>query len=274
MAVRVEILTIGTELVTGLVVNTNGAWLARRVTAVGGHVTRIVTVRDDEGEIAGALRDALSRAEVVITTGGLGPTPDDMTMACVAKALGRRLVLNEEALEMVRRTYAILYEEGVVKSPEMTPEREKMAMLPEGAEPLPNPVGAAPGAAIEHEGRFVFCLPGVPREMERMYEESVEPRLRRLTGASLSVTATIKLHCTDESSIAGVIREASRAFPWAYIKSHPGRLAREGGIHVTVTVFAGDAETLSTRLEEVERFLKERFKNMGIRVISSDENHQ
>ena len=147
--VVVEIVAVGNELLLGDVLDTNSQWLCRRFTGLGARVQRVTMVGDDEAIIAGVVRGALERgARLVVTTGGLGPTEDDLTLRAVAAALGRPLVEHPGAREMVARTYAELARRGHVASAEMTPARLKMARLPEGAEPLANGVGAAPGALV------------------------------------------------------------------------------------------------------------------------------
>jgi nicotinamide-nucleotide amidase len=139
------ILSVGNELLIGRVVNTNAAWLASKLTHLGYSVRRVVVVPDEEGDIAEVFREALGRADVVISTGGLGPTPDDITNLAFCKALGVEPVVNQEALRMVKEKYE-------VRGYPLTREREKMAMMPPGAKPLPNPAGTAPGILYEHGG--------------------------------------------------------------------------------------------------------------------------
>ena len=171
-----EILSIGNELLMGKILNTNARWLARRCTSLGLEVRRITVVGDDEKEICSAVKEALSRRpRFIITTGGLGPTLDDKTIESIAKCLDLELKVDEEALSMVREAYKRLVEEGRLDSSELTPQRVKMARMPEGARPLPNPVGTAPGMLLEVDGTTIISLPGVPAEMEAIFEESVLP---------------------------------------------------------------------------------------------------
>jgi len=158
---RIEILTVGREILTGRTLDSNSHWIAGRVTEIGGEVKRIVCVDDDLDDISGAVSLAMGRGtKVLITTGGLGPTTDDMTAEGVAKAMGVTLEINEEALEFVREKYRVLYERGFVDSPEMTGAREKMAALPTGALWVLNSVGAAPGIWVESGGMTVFSVRG------------------------------------------------------------------------------------------------------------------
>lgn len=208
------ILSVGNELLIGRTVNTNAAWLGKRLTFLGFKVDRVVVVPDDVDEIAGEVSRAVSKAYLVVTTGGLGSTYDDVTLEGVAKGLGRNLVLNSRALEMVRSFYS-------ARGLELTSDRVKMAMLPEGAEPLRNPVGAAPGALLRVGGSLVASLPGVPREMESMFTESLEPVLRDVVGGVFVVECGFTVYGVPESSLAPYIREAAFKVPRSYVKSHP-----------------------------------------------------
>lgn len=150
----------------------------------------------------------------MITTGGLGPTYDDVTLEGVARALGRGLKLHPRALEMVRSFYS---RRGLG----LTEDRVKMAMLPEGAEPLDNPVGAAPGAVVEARGTLVASLPGVPREMEAMFDRSLRPLLEGIAPPGAVVECGLTVRGVPESSLAPYIKRASRVSRMVYVKSHP-----------------------------------------------------
>ncbi len=166
----VALLAIGTELSRGELVNTNSSWLARRLIALGLEPTEHVIVPDELDRVVQTLRDLSARHAFVVSTGGLGPTTDDLTALAVARAIDRPLALHESALEAIRRRFALL-------GRPMGPSNEKQAMLPETAVMLPNSDGTAPGFAVDLGSARCFFLPGVPREMERMFEEQVEPAL-------------------------------------------------------------------------------------------------
>ncbi|MCK4474444.1 competence damage-inducible protein A, partial [Candidatus Bathyarchaeota archaeon] len=141
-----EIICVGNELLIGKTLNTNAHWLAKRITSLGSSVKRITVVGDEVNEIAKAVREALQRKpRFIITVGGLGPTFDDKTLEGVAEALKGELEVDEKALEMVKEKYETYFREGRMERAELTPPRVKMARLPKGAKPLPNPVGTAPG---------------------------------------------------------------------------------------------------------------------------------
>ncbi len=208
------IINIGTELTIGRIVNTNGAWLARELTLRGIEVRRIIVIPDIEEEVISVIRDAVRSATIVITTGGLGPTPDDRTLEFIAKALNRPLELNPQALEMVSEKYSRV---GL----DITDVRRKMALMPKGSRPIPNPVGSAPGAHIVVDGVHIFALPGVPSEMKAMFESYVVKVISSLVPETCVVEKGMTLTGYPESEIAPLIKILSKKYPRAYIKSHP-----------------------------------------------------
>ncbi len=246
------ILSIGNELLIGRVVNTNAAWLARRLTVLGYRVMRIVAVPDVPEEIAEVVRASLGRGvRALISTGGLGPTPDDITAEALALALGRRLRLDVEAYEMVRSKYS---EGGYA----MTPEREKMAWLPEGSRPLPNPIGTAPGIFVEVGETLLFALPGVPREMEAMYEGHVEPILRARGPNLHFAERSLRVVGVPEADLSRLIREAMRMSDKVYVKSHPrGHEVRGPVVEVHIYASAERREDAEDAVARVEGFLRD-----------------
>lgn len=171
----VAILATGTEIVRGELVDTNSAWIAARLVALGLEPTEHVSVPDELPRIVETLRALAARHDVIVCTGGLGPTTDDLTAEAVAAVAGKALVRTESALEAIRKRFALL-------GRPMSPSNEKQAMLPEGALVLPNAEGTAPGFAVDlprPDGTHAraYFLPGVPKEMQRMFENEVEPRL-------------------------------------------------------------------------------------------------
>ncbi|WP_297470967.1 molybdopterin-binding protein [Thermococcus sp.] len=204
-----EVLTIGDELLTGNTVDSNSAFIAKKLTEKGYWVRRKTTVGDDVEEIKTVIQEILSRKpEVLVISGGLGPTHDDVTMLAVAKALGRELILCEECLERIKNFYRELYEKGLIDDPQLNEARKKMAYLPKGAQPLENTEGAAPGAYIEHGGVKIFVLPGMPREMKAMLEKEVLPRLGERKFLQRKLLAEI----TDESKLAPILNETLKRF--------------------------------------------------------------
>lgn len=262
-----EIVCVGNELLIGKTLNTNAQWLARRATSLGVIVKRIIVVGDDVEEIASTIREALQRKpRFIITTGGLGPTFDDKTLEGIAKALNRKLVLNEKALKMVEEKYEVYAKEGKFDKLEMTPPRVKMATLPEEAEPLPNPIGTAPGVLLKVDGTYLIALPGVPSEMETIFEESVATLLRKEAGDVMFFEASIYIEGVMESTLAPMIDEVMRSNPYVYIKSHPKAEEKKPHIEIHLSTTARDSETAKNRLGKAIIQLSELIKAEGGRV--------
>ena len=173
-----EILCVGTELLLGDIVNTNAAYIARKLAMLGIDVYHQSVVGDNPKRLADALADAFSRADLVILSGGLGPTYDDLTKETVAAYFGRKLVRDESVLAEIERYFAARY--GDVSK--MTPNNRKQADIPEGARVLSNPNGTAPGILIEVDGKTAILLPGPPRELEPMMDDQVVPYLAQRSG--------------------------------------------------------------------------------------------
>ncbi len=169
---KAEILSIGTELVSGQSLDTNSQWLSRELNRFGIAVHFHTTLGDDLDENVSAFRIAFDRAELVLMTGGLGPTQDDLTREALAQVAGVPLVENAESLAAIEAMFAR-------RNRPMAPRNRVQALLPEGADPLPNSVGTAPGIWMQVGRSVAACLPGVPHEMRLMFEEQVLPRLRR-----------------------------------------------------------------------------------------------
>ena len=189
-----EIVAIGSELLTPFHTDTNSLWLTEKLNGVGIEVKLKTVVGDDDARLEETLRDALRRSRVVVTTGGLGPTEDDITRKIAARALGRRLLLNEQVLEDIRAKFM----RWGRKMPEIN---TRQAMVIEGAEVLDNPHGTAPGMYLEHEGRAVVLLPGPPREMRPMYETHVAPKLAAKAGDLRVVRRVLRVSGLGESAV-------------------------------------------------------------------------
>ncbi len=167
------VLCIGTELTRGELVNTNAAWIASGLTDVGFEVVEDVVIDDDKTRIVATLERLSRSMRIIVCTGGLGPTSDDLTTDAVATALGVRLVRDQPSVEHIRRRF-----EKFGRT--MTESNAKQADFPDGADILANPIGTAPGFAVRLGEALAFFMPGVPREMNRMFEEQVLPRIRSL----------------------------------------------------------------------------------------------
>ena len=165
----------GDEVLNCTVNDENGFWLCKEMNYIGFSTREIIFIRDDIGSISAHIRRLISlKIDIIIITGGLGPTYDDKTLKAVSEATGRQLKLNEEALSMVSKRYDLLYEKGIISDNKINRNREKMAIMPEGSVPIKNSSGAAPGIMLKIDQTVLFALPGVPSEMKTMFDEEVK----------------------------------------------------------------------------------------------------
>ena len=189
-----EIIAIGSELLAPDRSDTNSLWLTEKLNSIGIEVKLKTIVGDDDARLEEAIKDAIRRSKVVITTGGLGPTEDDVTRKVAARALGRRLMLDESILAELREKFRAF---GHVM-----PERNsRQAMVIDESEVLPNPKGSAPGLFIDHEGVAVVLLPGPPREMKPMFENHVLPKLANRAGSIKIVRRMLRVAGLGESAL-------------------------------------------------------------------------
>lgn len=224
-----EVLAIGNELLIGHTLDTNSHWIARQLNRFGWKLQRVTTLRDSLVEISRGIREALKRGpDLMITVGGLGPTHDDMTLKGLAVAVKRPLVLNQEALEAIKKRY-----ERMEEPTSLTKYRKKMAALPKGSKPLPNPLGTAPGVLTQSTRTTIVSLPGVPQEMKAIFKGSIVPILERVR-TKRPQEATIRLVGVIESALAPVLEATQRNFPGLYFKSHPK--GRETGVRSRLQV--------------------------------------
>lgn len=264
---QMEIICIGNELLIGKTLNTNTRWLAKRSTTFGIMVKRVTVVDDDVDEVASVVREALSRKpKFIITTGGLGPTFDDKTLEGTAKALNRKLEVNEKALKMVREKYESYVKEGKMERVELTPPRIKMATLPERADPLPNPVGTASGVIIDVGGTFLIALPGVPAEMEAIFDESVAPLLKKEAGELTFFETSMYADGIMESALAPLIDKTMHDNPYVYVKSHPKGEERKPHIEIHFSTTAKNSEIARSRLGKAMVQLSELVQENGGKI--------
>jgi nicotinamide-nucleotide amidase len=276
MATLVEIICVGNELLIGKTLNTNAQWLARRITSLGLNVRRIMVVGDDVEEISGAVCEAIQRSpKLLMTTGGLGPTFDDKTLVGLARALGRRLEINDEALKMVEAKYRRYVEEGRMESVELTPHRVKMAKLPEGAKPLANPVGTAPGVSVELQEMSIIALPGVPSEMKAIFEESVLPVLKQAIGDVMFFDTSIEATGVMESELAPVVDRVMCDNPYVYVKSHPKGEERIPRIEFHLSTTAENTKVARNRVSKALVQLSEAIQEKGgeIKPVKAKKGH-
>jgi nicotinamide-nucleotide amidase len=196
---RAEIVTVGTEMLLGDLVDTNTAWISQRLAALGVGIYRHTTIGDNAERIVAALREAASSSDLVVTTGGLGPTSDDLTNACLATLTSREMVEYPEAREHVDKMFA-----KFGRTP--TANNYKQAIFPEGTQLIPNPVGTAMGALLEWDGTLFATLPGGPSERKSMFEATLEPLIRARSEGSI-VSKTLHFAGIGESALAEKVQE-------------------------------------------------------------------
>lgn len=245
----VEIVCVGTELLLGNIVNTNGAFLAERCAGLGLSSYYQTVVGDNEGRLEGVLKTAMERSDIVILSGGLGPTEDDLTKEVAARACGRKLVLHEPSKAAIEKFFA---QRGTVP----TDNNWKQAMIPEGAIVLDNPNGTAPGVIIETDAAKVILLPGPPVELCPMFENSVVPYLSRLT-TQVICSQTVKVCGVGESRAETMLKDLIDAQTNPTIATY----AKEGEVHIRVTAGAEDKKAAMKLIKPVVKELKSRFGN-------------
>src|SRR5690606_3712538 len=241
-AMRAELIMVGTELLLGQIVDSNAAYLAEQLAAIGINVYHKTTVGDNWTRIAAALGQAFNRADIIITSGGLGPTDDDLTKEVLAAVTGRGLVLHEEALAQLE---AWFQRQGRT----MPARNRKQVMLPEGARIIPNSWGTAPGVLLETGTHIAICLPGVPRELRGMMESFVVPYLReRAGGGAVIRSRTLRFCGIGESHLEERVRHLTRG-------SNPtvAPYAGTGEVKLRITARAANEEEAQRLIEPVQR---------------------
>jgi nicotinamide-nucleotide amidase len=244
------ILSIGTELTRGEITNTNASWLSAELTALGFEVCEAATVDDDPQRIGAALLRLSRSYAVVVATGGLGPTTDDLTATSVAAALGVPVVRDGGALEAIRRRF-----EAAGRT--MSPTNEKQADFPQGAEVLSNPVGTAPGFAVLLGNCRAFFVPGVPREMKRIFTDHIVPRIAKLA-PHLTFQTRLKTFGLPESVVGEKLSGIEAAFPGVRLGYRAHFPEIEVKVHATAAslsdaraLAAGASSEVRERLEDI-----------------------
>ncbi len=255
---KAEILTIGDELLIGQVVNTNAAFLARAMNTIGIHVERMNTLSDDPSDIIAYLNEASDRADLVISTGGLGPTRDDTTKEAYCRFTEDTLIRNPEVLAHIEHLF-----EKYISTP--ISERNRLqAMVPSKARILHNPYGTAPGMWMEKNDRVYVALPGVPYEMQNLVETEVLPRLRERFRMPAIVHRTLLTYGLGESAIADRIEALEDSLP-SHIKL--AYLPNAGKVRLRLSGRGEDADILQ---REVEAIVAELYTRIGDIIVGEE----
>ena len=242
---RAEVISVGTELLLGQIVDTNAAYLSRLLPQFGIDLHYRVTVGDNGPRLADALKTALSRADIVFTIGGLGPTTDDLTKETVAAVVGDEMVLDEESAERLRTFFA-------ARGIDMPEANLKQAMIPRRGRMFANPLGTAPGAAFETDDKVVIVLPGPPREFTEMVDSRVVPYLKERAGEGAEVirSRVLRIAGLGESSAADMVKDLLGG-------SNPtvAPLAGAGEVHLRITAKAASIAEADAMIDEMDRKL-------------------
>jgi nicotinamide-nucleotide amidase len=236
---KAEIIAVGTELLLGEILDTNSQYLAQNLTGLGIDLYYVSHVGDNLGRLSDTVRRALGRSDLVIMTGGLGPTEDDLTREAVADALGETMEIKPELEAHLRGWYSR-------RNRPMPEMNIKQATLIPSARAIDNPIGTAPGWWVESDGKKIVCMPGVPHEMRKMWEEQVTPRLG-MGGGGVLVTRTLKTVGQGESNVAEMVADLINS-PNPTLATY----AKQDGVHLRIAAKADSRDAALGMIEEFE----------------------
>ncbi len=245
----VEIIAVGTEILLGNIVNTNAAYLAEKCAGLGLSCYHQDVVGDNEERLSETIRLALTRADIILLSGGLGPTQDDLTKEAAAKVMGKELYLHEPSKEAIRQFFA-------ERNMEITENNWKQAMVPEGCIVVENPGGTAPGIIIAENGKHVVLMPGPPGELIPMFERLIMPYLAGLT-TGVIYSQTVKICGVGESKAESMVEDLVNAQDNPTIATY----AKTGEVHLRVTATAPDEKEAKKLVKPMVKELKGRFGN-------------
>jgi nicotinamide-nucleotide amidase len=257
--VQAEVIAVGSELLLGQIIDTNSAVIARHFASIGLNLFYKTTVGDNLARTTAVIRQALDRSDVVVTTGGIGPTADDITREAVAAATGRELLFSEELLRQIETYFA-------ARGFRLSPSNRRQAYIPAGAIAVENPVGTAPAFIVDQEGKTLITLPGVPREMEYLLVNRALPYLRDRYGIRGEIRLRV-LKCVG----LGESRIGERLADFMEKGANPtvGTLAHLGQVDVRIAAKAADAEEAAHLIAPVEAEIR---KRLGDAVFGADED--
>lgn len=241
---QAEIIAVGTELLLGEILDTNSQYLAQQLTGLGIDLFFVTHVGDNMGRLSALVNQALSRSDVVIMTGGLGPTEDDLTREAIAAALGEEMTVRPELEEVLAGWYA-------KRNRPMPAMNIKQATLIPSASAIDNPIGTAPGWFVENNGKKIACMPGVPHEMKKMWEEQVAPRLG-MGGGGVLVTRTLKTVGIGESNVAEVVQGLIHN-PNPTLATY----AKQDGVHLRIAAKADSRDAANSMIADFEAKVRE-----------------
>lgn len=257
MTHNAELIAVGTELLLGNIANTDAQMLSKGLSELGINVFYHTVVGDNPARLKAAVETAKRRADILITTGGLGPTCDDLTKTVLAESFGKKLVFHAPSAERVREFFQRI-------GREMTDNNLQQAMLPEGCVIFQNDWGTAPGCAFEADGCHVLMLPGPPRECEAMFRHRALPYLRTLADGTI-LSRTLRIYGMGESAVESLLREKMNALQNPTLAPY----AKEGEVELRITAKAATKEAAAALIVPVEREVREL---LGYKVYGADVN--
>ena len=244
---KAEIMGIGTELLMGELTDTNSSWIASRLPALGIELQWVSIIGDDLPRLTEAFKQGMERSDIIFTTGGLGPTQDDLTREAIAAAFGETPIIQQEVVEDLERYFA-------ARGGPMPQHNIKQANLIPSARFVPNHNGTAPGWWAEREGKIIICMPGPPGENQSMWEEQVEPQLAGLVEDEVTITRNIKTMGMSEGAVDEIISEF-----FGVENPYLGIYSKADGIHLRVIARAKDTTTAHNMIAPVEKAIHERL---------------
>ena len=260
----IELFSIGTELVLGQIQDTNAHWIAQQVLQLGGELRRVTMLRDNFDEMTEALDSAIQRdTALILTTGGLGPTPDDMTVEVIASLIGTKVIVSDETIAEYRKRRKMSDDDPLNEA------LTKMATMPETAQALQNPAGWAPCISVDHQNSTIMMMPGPPREMKAIFETHIQPLIVERYRAEIS---TARVHVNMfEAEVSPLMQKVMQQHPEVYLKAYVS-LREEGGNTMPVDIVStcDEKEESEKQLKLAINFFKKLVLEAG-KTFSYDE---
>jgi len=266
---RCSILAIGNEVLNGEIRDLNLYSLGGNLTHLGFDVINAVIAPDIPESIARGLAFLLAQdPDVLVCCGGLGPTGDDLTLSAIAGALSRPLVHHPRARELVETHYDQLLERGYLQQRGPEAARAKMARLPEDSEPLPNPIGTAPGVRLTTGKTLIYVLPGVPAELNAIFSATIVPELHERFRIGGFAEQAIRVHVDDEADVAIPLEQARQRHPDVYLKSlaQPFPSAGQEGLRIIATTHAATVAAATATADAAIADLRHMLEQAGLRT--------
>ncbi len=262
----IELFSIGTELVLGQIQDTNAHWIAQQILQLGGELRRVTMLRDDFDEMTEALDSAIQReTALILTTGGLGPTPDDMTVAVVASLIGTKPVVCDETIAEYRKR------REMSENDPLNEALTKMATVPETARVFQNPAGWAPCISVNHQESTIMMMPGPPREMKSIFETHIQPLIVERYRAEIS---TARVHVSMfEAEVSPLMQKVMERHPDVYLKAYVSlRETGESNMPVDLVSTSNDKDESETQLQMAIEYFEELVTESGKSLSLKDQS--